>query len=41
MAQSSARYFGQDSQGLRRKPLRDEHVTLGELKVVQVEPEKN
>ena len=39
MAQSASRYFGQDSQGLLRKPLPATNVTFGELKVIGVEPE--
>ncbi len=38
MAQYASRYFGQDSHGLIRKPI--EHVDLGELKILGVEPEK-
>ncbi len=39
MAKSASRYFGQDSHGLVRKPLQ-ENVTLGELKILGVEPDK-
>ena len=38
MALSAARYFGQDSHGLVRKPLQ-ENVTLGELKILGIEPD--
>ncbi len=40
MVESAARYFGEDSHGLKRKSLREEHINLGELKIIQVEPEK-
>ena len=40
MAQSASRYFGQDSGGLTRKSMREEHVNLGELKILGVEPDR-
>ena len=40
MAQYAAKYFGQDSHGLLRKPLPEGHVTLGKLEVCEVVPEK-
>ena len=40
MVDSASRYFGENSYGLKRKSLREEHVNLGELKIIQVEPEK-
>jgi hypothetical protein len=40
MAQSASRYFGQDSQGLARKPLGEGRVDFGELKVLGIVPEK-
>lgn len=40
MAQAASRYFGQDSNGLRRKPITKGRVDLGELKVIGVVPEK-
>jgi hypothetical protein len=40
MAQTAARYFGQDSHGVLRKPLPETHVNLGELKIIGVEPDK-
>ena len=40
MAQYASRYFGQDSHGLLRKPLPEGHVTLGDLKVIEVVPDK-
>ncbi len=40
MAQEASRYFGQDSHGLVRRPLPEGHVTLGEPKVLEYEPEK-
>ena len=38
MTQSASRYFGQDSNGLLRKPLPATTITLGELKSLGVEP---
>ena len=38
MAQYASRYFGQDSSGLIRKPLRDTKVILGDPKVLGYEP---
>jgi hypothetical protein len=40
MAESAARYFGKDSQGLVRKSLHDGRVDLGELKILGDEPGK-
>ena len=40
MAQYASRYFGQDSHGLIRKPLPETNVSLGELKIIGVEPDK-
>jgi len=40
MVESAARYFGENSYGLKRKSLREEHINLGELKIIQVEPDK-
>ena len=40
MVESAARYFGENSYGLKRKSLREEHVNLGELKIIRVEPGK-
>ena len=40
MAQNASKYFGQDSHGLMRKPLPEGHVTLGDLKVIEVVPDK-
>ena len=40
MAADASRYFGQDTQGVIRTPLREGKVTLGEPKVLGVEPEK-
>jgi hypothetical protein len=40
MADYASRYFGQDTQGVIRTPLREGKVTLGEPKVLGVEPEK-
>ena len=40
MVQQAARYFGQDSNGLVRRPLPQASVKLGDLKVIGVEPEK-
>lgn len=40
MAESASKYFGQDTHGILRKPLPEGHVTLGDLKVIEVVPEK-
>ncbi len=40
MAQDASQYFGQDTHGLLRKPVPRGHVTLGDLKVIEVVPEK-
>jgi hypothetical protein len=40
MAQNASRYFGQDSHGVIRKPLLEGHVELGEIKVIETEPDK-
>ncbi len=40
MAQFAAKYFGQDSHGLVRKPMPEGHVELGELKIIEIVPEK-
>ncbi|MEO6995435.1 MAG: hypothetical protein ABI273_17650 [Lacunisphaera sp.] len=40
MAESASRYFGQNSDGLRHRSMREEHVNLGELKIIGVEPDK-
>ena len=40
MAENASQYFGQDTQGLIRKPLPEGNVKVGELKVLGVEPEK-
>jgi len=40
MTLTASRYFGRDSHGLTRKPLPEGHVTLGELKVGEVVPDK-
>jgi hypothetical protein len=40
MARDASRFFGQDSHGLIRQPLPEGHVTLGEPKVLEYEPEK-
>ena len=40
MAADASRYFGQDTQGVIRTPLREGKVTLGQPKVIDVEPEK-
>jgi hypothetical protein len=40
MAESAAKYFGQDSHGLVRKPAPIAHVDAGEIKVIGVEQEK-
>jgi hypothetical protein len=37
MAQYASRYFGQDSKGLIRKPLRETKVILGDTKVLGYE----
>lgn len=39
MARAAARYFGQDSHGLRRDPLPKGRVDLGDLKIMEVVPE--
>ena len=41
MAQEAARYFGQDSHGVVRKPIREGTVKLDEMKVIGVVPEKD
>jgi hypothetical protein len=40
MAETASRFFGQNSEGLRHKTMRDAHIDLGELKIIRVEPEK-
>jgi hypothetical protein len=40
MADTASKYFGQDSKGLKRKPLPEGSVTLGDLKVIEVVPGK-
>ncbi len=40
MTQTASRYFGQDSSGLRHKPLPEGHVRLGELKFSEASPDK-
>jgi hypothetical protein len=40
MAQTAGRYFGQDSHGVVRKELPEGHVEIGDLKVIEFEPEK-
>jgi hypothetical protein len=40
MAESASRFFGQNSDGLQHKTMRDAHVDLGELKIIRVEPDK-
>ena len=40
MAEYASQYFGQDTHGLIRKPLPEGRVTLGELKVLSMEPER-
>ncbi|HEY4247869.1 MAG TPA: hypothetical protein VGM64_13530 [Lacunisphaera sp.] len=40
MAESASRYFGQNSEGLRHRSMRDEHINMGELKIIRVEPDK-
>jgi len=40
MAQAASRYFGRDSHGLRRQPLPETHVELGELQVLGYDPDK-
>jgi hypothetical protein len=39
MAESASRFFGQNSDGLRHKNMRDTHVDLGEFKIIRVEPD--
>jgi hypothetical protein len=39
MTQTAASYFGQDSDGLTHKPVREGRVILGEPKVIGYEPE--
>ena len=39
MAETASRYFGQDSQGLRRKPLPATSVRLGDLQILGPAPE--
>jgi hypothetical protein len=41
MAQNAARYFGQNSQGLLRKPVPNVRVDIGEVKSLGVVPEKH
>ena len=40
ITEEAARYFGQDSHGVSRKRLPIEHVTLGEMKVKEIVPDK-
>jgi hypothetical protein len=40
MAQYASKYFGQDSHGLLRRSLPEGHVTLGNLRVIEVVSEK-
>lgn len=40
MAETASRFFGQNSDGLQHKTMRDAHVNLGEFKIIRVEPEK-
>jgi hypothetical protein len=40
MAEHASQYFGQDTQGLIRKPIPEGNVKVGDLKVLGVEPEK-
>jgi hypothetical protein len=40
MAESASRLFGRNSDGLRHQTMHDEHINLGELKIIRVEPDK-
>jgi len=40
MVESASHYFGENSDGLKRRSMREGHINLGELKIIQVEPEK-
>ena len=40
MADTASKYFGQDSKGLKHKPISEGNVTLGDLKVIEVVPGK-
>jgi hypothetical protein len=40
MTLSASRYFGRDSNGLTRSPLPEGHVDLGDLKLIDFEPDK-
>lgn len=40
MIETASRYFGENSDGLKRKSLREEHINLGEMKIIRVEPDK-
>jgi hypothetical protein len=40
MVASASRFFGENSDGLKRKSLREEHIKLGEMKIIRIEPEK-
>jgi len=40
MVASASRYFGENSDGLKRKSLREGRIDLGELKVIGIEPDK-
>jgi len=40
MAESASRLFGQNSVGVRHNTMHDEHIAMGEMKIIRVEPEK-
>lgn len=40
MAEAASRLFGQNSDGLRHTAMHDEHINMGELKIIRVEPDK-
>lgn len=40
MAEYASRYFGEESHGLIRKPMKTESIKLDELKILEVEPDK-
>jgi len=40
MAEFASRYFGEESHGLVRKPMKTERIRLDELKILGVEPDK-
>ncbi len=40
MAESASRLFGQNSDGLRHAKMHDEHIAMGDLKIIRVEPDR-